>query len=195
MLTVVWDVDDVLNDLMWQWLRHGWNSEHPECRLRYEELTANPPHEVLGVSREEYLASMDAFRRTDRALAMRPNPAVLAWFESHGQRFRHIALTARPLETAPDVAHWVMRHFGAWVRCFGVVPTRTPDGAPVYDRSKAEFLQWLKQGDVLIDDSMENLSQAHRLGLQTLVYKQPWNDGVLTESELLEHLSGLEQRA
>ncbi len=185
MLTVVWDVDDVLKDLMFQWLTHGWKIEHPGCRPRYEELTANPPHEVLGVSREEYLASMDAFRKMDLALEMRPNPAVLAWFGNHGRRFRHIPLAARPLETAPDVAHWVMSHFGTWIRCFGVVPTRTTDGAPMYDRSKAECLQWLKQGDVLIDDSIENLSQAACLGLQTLLYRQPWNDGVSPRANFL----------
>jgi hypothetical protein len=189
MLTVVWDVDDVLNDLMVQWFTHGWRKEHPDCRLYYADLAANPPHAVLGVDCEDYLASMDVFRKTERASNMLPNPEVLAWFREQGYRFRHIALTARPLETAPEVAHWVMRHFGNWIRCFGVVPTRTEIGAPLYDRSKGEYLAWLGRGDVLVDDSMENNRQAAALGLKTLLVRQPWNNGKSTTCELLRQLT------
>ena len=34
MVTIVWDVDDVLNDPMQQWFIYGWLVEqHPECRV------------------------------------------------------------------------------------------------------------------------------------------------------------------
>jgi hypothetical protein len=189
MLTVVWDVDDVLNDLMYQWFVYGWRVERSDCGISYAELTGNPPHDVLGIDRSEYLASMDVFRRTERACNMAPNPEVLTWFREHGHRFRHLALTARPLETAPEVAHWVMRHFGAWIRCFGIVPTRTEEGVPVYDRSKGEYLAWLGRGDVLVDDSTDNIVQAESLGLRTLQVAQPWNSSTLTMTGLLQELS------
>ena len=191
MLTIVWDVDDVLNDLMYQWFVCGWLAEHSDCRISYAELTCNPPHDVLGVDRSEYLSSMDVFRRTERACNMAPNPEVLTWFREKGHRFRHIALTARPLETAPDVAHWVMRHFGAWIRCFGVVPTRTEESVPVYDRSKGEYLAWLGRGDVLVDDSTDNILEAEALGLRTLQTAQPWNNSKLTMTALLQQLTQL----
>lgn len=189
MLTVVWDVDDVLNDLMYQWFVYGWLPEHSDCRITYAQLTSNPPHDVLAVQRSEYLSSMDVFRRTERACNLAPNPEVLAWFREQGHGFRHIALTARPLETAPDVAHWVMRHFGAWIRCFGVVPTRTAEGVPVYDRSKGEYLAWLGRGDLLVDDSTDNILQAQSLGLKTLQAAQPWNHSKLTIPALLLQLT------
>lgn len=189
MLTVIWDVDDILNDLMHQWYHHGWLAEHPDCGLAYNELTRNPPHAVLGVEAAEYLESMDRFRRTDLAKGMAPNPEVMAWFQRAGHRCRHIALTARPLESAPDVAWWVMHYFGAWIRCFGVVPSRTVEGVPVYDRSKREFLEWLRLGDVLIDDSTDNILQAASLGLKTLQPAQPWNSSRLSIRAMLEQLS------
>jgi len=189
MLTVIWDVDDILNDLMYQWLHHGWLAEHPDCRTSYAELTGNPPHSVLGVDREDYLASMDRFRKTERASNMTPNPEVLAWFYAQGHRCRHIALTARPLETTPDAAHWVMRHFGAWIRCFCVVPSRPEEGIPLYDRTKGEFLAWLGRGDVLVDDATENIAQAASLGLSTLQPAQPWNASTQTMSAVLKQLS------
>lgn len=189
MLTVVWDVDDVLNDLMYQWFVYGWRVEHSDCPLSYEELTSNPPHEVLGVDRIDYLSSMDLFRTTERARHMDPDPEVLAWFRQEGSRFRHIALTARPLGTAPDVAHWVMHHFGAWIRCFGIVPTRIEQGVPIYDKSKREYLAWLGRGDVVVDDSTDNIRQAESLGLKALQPAQPWNNSQLGISDLLHRLS------
>ena len=50
MLTIVWDVDDVLNDLMAVWFRDAWLPKHAACPVRYEEITENPPHRVLGSS-------------------------------------------------------------------------------------------------------------------------------------------------
>lgn len=191
MRALVWDVDDVLNDLMLQWFSHEWLAEHPDCPISFEGLTCNPPHPLLGVDRDAYLESMDRFRLTERALNLIPNPEVLAWFREHGHRFRHLALTSRPLETAPDVAHWVMRHFGAWIRCFGVVPSRPESGVPVYDHSKGDFLAWSKLGDVLIDDSNDNILQAASLGLRTLQPAQPWNNSSLSIEEVLQQLTQL----
>ncbi|WP_109486752.1 hypothetical protein [Occallatibacter savannae] len=189
MLTIVWDVDDVLNDLMLQWFTHCWKCERPECTLGYRELRENPPDAVLGIAREEYLLSIDEFRATDRAREMAPNAAVLKWMGQYGAQFRHIGLTARPLGSAPDVAEWVMRHFGAWIRCFGVVHTRRDDQFPAYDRTKGEFLDWIKCGDILVDDSAENIRQAQLRGLKTLLYPQPWNDSKLSVEELLDELT------
>ncbi|WP_263419083.1 hypothetical protein [Terriglobus albidus] len=189
MLTLVWDVDDVLNDLMHQWFHCQWMPDHPECRLRFEDLSCNPPHAALGVSREEYLTSMDLFRRTNRAKEMEPNPEVVAWFFQYGARFRHVALTARPLATAPDVASWVFKYFGLWIRTFGVVPSRHDADTPLYDLTKGEYLRWLRSGDVLIDDSSENISQAAGLGMRVLQPAQPWNNSELTMQALLHQLA------
>ena len=122
-------------------------------------------------------------------VSLRIDQDVLDWFRERGGDYRHVALTARPLETAPDVAHWVMRHFGAWIRCFGVVPTRTDAGVPVYDRTKGEYLAWLGRGDVLVDDATENILQAQALGLKTLQATQPWNNSTMTIPALLRELS------
>jgi len=189
MLTIVWDVDDVLNDLMMQWFTHCWLKERPECEIVYRQLRANPPHEALGISLNEYLHSLDAFRDTARAREMEPNPLVLEWMRQHGEKFRHIGLTARPLSSAPNVAEWVMRHFGAWIRCFGVVHTRENDQFPAYDRTKGEFLDWFRCGDIMIDDSTENIRQARSRGLNALLYPQPWNNSTLSVEGLLSELT------
>ncbi len=191
MQTIVWDVDDVLNDLMYQWFSRGWKQENPAATMGYSELSENPPHVSLGASREQYLASMDAFRKTDAGIHLTPNAEVLEWFSAHGSKFRHVALTARPLETVPDIAAWVMRYFGSWIRCFGVVPTRAPEGVPMYDRSKGDYLRWLGKGDVLIDDTQENLKQAAEIGVKTFAWPQPWNNSQLTTTEILQQLTNM----
>ncbi len=100
-VTIVWDRDDVLNDLTRCWLEEWWKPAHPTCKACYADLTENPPHRVLGVSLEEYLASLDEFRLCDQAAEMDPVPEVSAWFKQYGHLHRHMVLTATSLDTAP----------------------------------------------------------------------------------------------
>lgn len=191
MKTLVWDVDDVLNDLMRAWFEQAWLSKHPECQLRYDQLLENPPSAILGVEREEYLVSIDAFRLSPAGTTLTPDPELLSWFAEHGGRFRHVALTARPLESAPAVASWVMRYFGFWIRTIGIVPSRPPRSAPAYDLSKGDYLRWLGKGDALVDDTPDNLAQAEALGLSTFAWPQPWNQAQETKRAILNRLLDL----
>lgn len=189
MLTIVWDVDDVLNELMQTWFTESWKPWHLACELSYSDITENPPDRVLGVSQPEFLSSLDTFRVSERARNMQPNPAVLDWLQSCGSGYRHMALTARPLNSAAYAAEWVFRHFGAYIRSFGVVPTRLSPGAPAYDRDKGEFLRWLGKADILVDDSEENPRKAAALGIRGVLYPQPWNHSSQTVCKALESLA------
>ena len=189
MQTIVWDVDDVLNDLMNAWFTLIWKPTHPESRLRYQDIADNPPYESLGIGRAEYLESLDAFRLSDQSRFMEPNAAILRWLRSYGDGYRHVALTARPLDTAPAAAEWVFRHFGKYFRCFGVVPSRPGSDSPVYDRHKGDFLEWLGRADVFVDDSAENVAAAQKAGIRTILYPQPWNNANYPVEHVLRNLT------
>jgi hypothetical protein len=190
MKTIVWDIDDVLNNLMQTWLEHFWMSSHPDCTVSYAQISENPPQRLLGISLSEYLASLDDFRLSKSAGEMTPVPEVLAWFHQHGELFRHVALTATPLCAAPGSAAWVMRHFGRWIRSFHVVPSlRQGEQMPVYDRSKEDFLRWWGKADILIDDNPLNITVARSLGIQTVLIPRPWNRSPLGLSEALDMLT------
>lgn len=189
MKTIVWDVDDVLNDLMRFWFKHSWLSHHPPCKIKYGDLTENPPHHLLGITRQQYLHSLDAFRNSAKAQAMRPNAALLKWFRAYGHLARHVALTSRPLHTVPLLSQWVFRHFGVWIRTFAFIPTRADKAIPFYDRDKCEYLKWLAKTDVLVDDSPENIKCAKDLGIKGLLYPRPWNQSDLTVTQLLRILA------
>jgi 5'(3')-deoxyribonucleotidase len=186
MRTIVWDVDDVLNDLMRSWFKYGLaKSCRRKSGLKYDGLTQNHPHLLLGMTKREYLRSLDVFRNSPKGAAMRPNPDVLNWFRSYGKLARHVALTSRPLHTVPGLAEWVFRHFGEWIRTFAFVPTRSEKAIPFYDKDKHEYLKWLGKADMLIDDSPENIQNANSLRVKTLLYPRPWNKSRLTVSQLL----------
>src|SRR5262245_50873043 len=119
--TIAWDVDDVLNDLMGAWVAAFCHTQGRECPGT-SDLTANPPHELLGIALSDYLADLDRFRRTAYG-TLTPVPEMLAWFERFGADYRHLAVTAVPLCAAPASAAWVLRHFGRWIRTFHVVPS------------------------------------------------------------------------
>ena len=192
MKTIAWDVDDVLNDLMREWFERQWLPSHPDCTVRYENISENPPDRLLGISKFEYLSSLDDYRLSEAAKTISPIPDVFAWFNDHGQYARHLALTATPLRAASVSAAWVMRHFGTWIRTFHVVCSPRPgEVIPAYDTSKEDFLRWWGKIDVLVEDNPSNIAAAQRLGINTVLISRPWNQGKLTLSQSLDILATL----
>lgn len=175
MLTLAWDVDDVLNDLMHAWLECQQQRRQICHALQYSDLTGNPPHDILGMSKSDYLDSLDAFR-TEQYQQLKPVLPVLQWFETHGTKYRHVALTAVPFLAVPESASWVMTHFGQWIRTYHYIPSfRSACDIPEYDRSKGDFLQWIQQVDCLIDDHEGHVKEAQALGIEAILFPRPWN--------------------
>lgn len=186
MLTIAWDVDDVLNNLMGEWLTKKWLPEHPGCRITFAEIKQNPPEVILGCSRAEYEASLDEFRLSTLYPAMLPDKDVLAWFKKNGSRARHLALTAVPLKAAHISAAWVLKYFGSWIRTFSFVPSvRLGEEVVLYDRSKAGYLKWLDRVDVLVEDSEPNINAVRAIGLPGFLVNKPWNKGGVPLKEAL----------
>lgn len=184
MKTVVWDVDDTLNDLMRTWLERWFLPRTMGVKARYDGITRNPPHRLLGLTMAQYQRSLDAFRLSGKYAAMRPEPAALRWFRANGHRYRHVALTAVPLAAAHESAAWVFRNFGRWIRTFHVVPSPRKDfRAPDYDGHKADFIKRLDRCDYFVDDSPANLAPAAKLGVECLLVPRPWNGGKGTLAE------------
>jgi hypothetical protein len=188
MLTIAWDIDDVLNELMSEWFS-WWKSSHPACDLLFEEITVNPPHELLGISLNAYLKSLDQFRLERYSLLM-PNTDVVKWFKKNGFRAHHIVLSAVPVDCAHESAAWVMRYFGLWIRGFHYIPSgRAEKEAPVYDQTKADFLKRTRIADIFVDDSSRNVDQAKAVGVKSYLVDRPWNQGGISLAVTLEKLT------
>ena len=170
-MLLIWDVDDVLNDLTCSWLADSrWAGA-----IRYEELAENPPHRLLGSTKEEYLRSLDDFRARHLA-ELAPEPEVTEFFRNHGAEFRHAALSAVPRRFAGVAARWVMEHYGDWIRSYSFVPSPRPgDAFPDYGGNKAEMLAETISAGCLIDDNETNLAAARERGFDTVLWPRPWN--------------------
>ncbi len=185
MKTIVWDVDDVLNELMKTWLDEVWNAKHPDSPVLFQSLRENPPHEVINITLDEYLKSLDEFRST-RFAGLKPVPQVLRWFQEYGHRFRNIALTAVPAQFSGISASWVFEHFGPWIRSFNFVPSPRPDvNLPTYDANKMDYLRWLGKADILVDDNMKTVAEAEKAGVRAFLVKQPWNMSTMDIADIL----------
>ena len=134
--TIIWDIDDVLNNLMEAWFKTEWLKNYPKSEIKYSDLKLNPPFSILGIDKEEYLISLDKFR-TENFHKLKPNPIIMEWFKEKGFQFRHVALTSVPLSCADISAKWLFNHFGSWFRSFNVIPSpRSTDPFNFYDKSK-----------------------------------------------------------
>ena len=192
MITIAWDVDDVLNDLMRCWLVNKWLPEHPNCKVGFEQITENTPERIIKSAKEEYLLSLDSFRLSKAYFEVKPNPEVLAWFEEFGGKARHIALTFVPIKAAHMSADWVMRYFGKWIRSFNFVPSiRKGEQAPEYGQTKADYLKWLNKVDVLVEDSEQNIREAQELGIKGILVGKPWNKSDLSVEDALIEINKL----
>jgi hypothetical protein len=184
--TIVWDIDDVLNNLTKKWFETEWLLVHSDCPLVYPQLTANPPHGLLGVSKEEYLESLDKFRLSPGAAAMVPDKILLDWFLEFGDRYRHIAMTARPRDSVYPAIKWLLDHFGEWFQNFSFVPSERPEQTSRQpDRNKGDYLAWLGKADYFIDDNTENYLAAKELGIRSFLVSQPWNKSDLSLGDIL----------
>jgi hypothetical protein len=189
MPTIAWDVDDVLNDLMQVWFEECWLPAHPTCSVGYPELRVNPPADLLGVPLSDYLASLDEFRLSGRYARLQPRRDVLNWFEEHGEKCHHVALTAVPACAASVSAEWVLRHFGRWIRGFHFIPSPRREALPEFDRTKADFLR-RNPAAVLIDDNPANVDAARQPGASALLFPRPWNASTMPIPHLLSSLTG-----
>ena len=180
MKTIVWDVDDVLNCLTKEWFENYWLKIKPDYKISYSQINKNPPFEILSISLEEYLQSLDNFRKNNFH-NLKPVKEILNWFNINGNNYRHIALTATPLEISGISAEWVLKYFGKWIRSFNFVPSkRNTDSIIYYDKNKAEFLTQFKNIDIFIDDSEININDVKNIGIKTLLFPQPWNSNANT---------------
>ena len=190
MKTIAWDVDDVLNEMMFYWFEDCYKNEHNNIKQNFKDLVNNPPQDILGISNDEYLKSLDRFRISEKGRNLPPNQRVLAWFNEHGYKYRHVALTARPLKTVPILSEWVFRYYGDWIRTLSFIPSkRTGQNIPVYDSRKADFLTWFGKADLFIDDSTENVQESEKAGIKSLLYPRPWNNSCLTVNQFFKKAS------
>jgi len=192
MITIAWDRDDVLCELMGSWFEGVYRIDHPGSAARFEDIADNPPLESLGMTLEDYLASLDAFRASPAFIDMPPAPAVLNWFERSGHKYHHVVVTATTLVSAPATAAWTFRHFGRWIRSFHLLPSERPgEDLPAYDTDKGSVLARLDSVAVLVDDSPRNIAAAEAVGVPGILVPRPWNDAAGTVTDALARLDEL----
>lgn len=182
-ITIAWDVDDVLNDLMRCWFEAYYEGKN----ITYKDIIQNPPLNILDLSLTEYLYSLDKFRISDEAFKMEPNEEILNWFQRNGKNFRHIALSATPINTAPVSAYWVTKHFGQWIQSYNFVPSKRDEIENyAHNQNKKDFLKWFEKADILVDDNIQNIKDAESIGIKGVLISKPWNTGGYSVKEALE---------
>jgi len=184
---IVWDVDDVLNCLMKSWLQY-WSQESG-LKIILNEIIKNPPQDILGITKEDYLNSLDTFRNSDLGKDLEVNHIIKKWFLHHGNKFNHIACTGRPIRTMPNQAWWLYKNYSQWIKT--VHMTGADRDLESRKISKADFISFINSDVVFIDDCENNINSVSKIGGITLLYPQPWNKANYTEVEFISKLNSL----
>lgn len=169
---ILWDVDDVLNRLTEIWFDTSARKFNPP--FAYGALTQNPPHELLKISKRDYLDSLDDCRE-HFLYREPPRPEVMTFFHTSGQLFRHVALSAVPAVFMGRSAEWIFRYFGAWIQTVCFIPSARenfPVASMSFD-SKSEAAASF--GGILVDDSPANVADVLNNGGNALLFPAPWN--------------------
>ena len=188
---LVWDVDDVLNSLMRIYVERG--LPDGARRIPYAGITVNPPHELLEITRDEYLVSLDRVRAAG-FYDLPPRSEVSEFFAEYGSRFDHAVLSAVPMRFMPDSAAWVLHHFGRWIQNLFFIPSPRPEQktASQLFATKAEAMAFLGRRAVLIDDSPANVGAVAKAGGRARLFPAPWNEGAKMSAEyFLKELSAI----
>lgn len=173
MKTIIWDIDDVLNDLMLEWFVFYIKS-HP-IKIDYSHLSKNPPNELLGITLDYYHKSLDEFRQ-QYFIDLKPVEQIYQWFEKYGSKFKHVAVSSVPFTCSHLSAQWLINNFGRWVRTFHFIPSyRKNIIIPKYDNTKGDFIKSLNKVDLFIDDNEKNIEEVKNLGIKTITFPRPWN--------------------
>jgi len=184
---IIWDVDDVLNCLMEFWLNH-WNQGN-NSNISLKDIKENPPHEILGITKETYFTSLDEFRNSESGKYVLANSILMNWFEGHGNKFKHVACTARPIETMPNQAWWIYYNFGQWINTVHAAGAVRDSKIDYQTGLKADFISYIDTEVIFIDDNEENINAVSKIGTETILYPQPWNNSVYSEEEFIEELN------
>ncbi len=183
MKLIYWDCDDVLNELMKNWLMYfNLTTGKTFC---YTDIIENPPYQILNISKNDYLLSLDSYR-LNYYNKLQPNKQILCWFEQNGKYFYHQIITSTSRKTAHVYANWIMKYFGNWIQTINFVYSNRNNCTSVkYFNSKKE---WLKQfgikDSIFIDDTKKNIQGIDFI--HCLNFKQPWNDGITFDEISIE---------
>jgi hypothetical protein len=188
---VVWDIDDVLNPLMHEWLKHQKSTKRIDPSFSYESLIDPDFSQTLKWGRNSFLESLDEFRLQFQSKLL-PNRMIQNWFENQSKiQIKHVALTATPRVVSEISRNWLQVNFGTHITDFFLAPSaRDNDDLPrmtkldFYQQFTTEFKQV-----IAIDDRQDNLANAKTAGASTLCWPQPWNDSLLDSEETLKALS------
>ncbi len=185
---MAWDVDDVLNDLSAAWASHE--------GLDWKSARGGSPKEMassLGIPEDEYLASLDRFRREEYRF-LSPNPFIRDWLSQAAGSVRSVAITRTPIRTAGQVSRWVFETYGHLIQGYFVaLSPRREDPVNTTYESKADVVRRIVGVVALVDDQPANFSDLP-VTCAALEYPRAWNSaGAATD--LLADLSALVVRA
>ncbi len=169
-IIIIWDIDDVLNNFTKEWL--NWYNKQNKKDFLYLNLYENPPCRYINIKIEDYLNSIDCFRK-EKFLKLKPRKEIIEWFKkSPVEKIFNIALTSIPEKFIEMSSFWLFKNFKTWIKGFFSVPTIRNSNLK---QNKENIIKLMKKVDIFIDDNEQNVNSIKNFVKHSLIFPAPWN--------------------
>lgn len=186
------DVDEVLADQLSSII--AFHNAKYGTALRREDFATYKFWEVWGGTREEAIQKTRAFHQGPRAAHIAPIAGAQGAIQELSRQHELVVVTARWNDIAAETQQWIEEHFPQAFSQFHFANHYALDGSP--ERTKLEICQEVG-ADLLIDDSLPNVTDMAHIGKRGILLDYPWNHSdelpqgvsrVHSWSEALQHI-------
>lgn len=189
MKTICWDVDNVLNNLIEEWLiYYKYVNLGKYDHIKFNQLLHYNLYNSLNITEKEFIESLDYFT-INYYKTLKPNKVILNWFTLYGHLTHNIVLTAFPLRYIEISAQWVLKYYGQWIRSYAFTPLEIREDTIIYDKTKSDYINRMGNIDIFIEDSEKNILNSQ--ATNNLILKRPWNNSEMDEIRLLKEINNL----
>lgn len=189
MKTIIWDVDDTLNNFRFDWFLHNKEElKKIDHDISYDYFNIKNPYNILNDNKDTFIKSLKDFKNYNH-FKITVNKEIYNWFYKYGKNYNHIILTKCSKDYFEFAVNFVNKYFGKWIQSYNYISGNKKDNLNEF-LTKAEFIKkYFKEIKYFIDDSEKNCKQVEELGIKTFCPKQPWNNG-MDIKDILEELNG-----
>lgn len=166
------DIDAVLGDFLSMYLKY--RNDTYNTNWQRDQFYTYVWSEVFQESKEQMYSILSDFFHSDYINAIEPMPGAVEGIERIGKKNKILVVTSRPRLIADATYDWLNKYFPDK---FEKVFFSNQPSYGSFGSTKGEICKQVR-ADMFIDDQFHYCDECNDEGVESLLYDNPWNQGV-----------------